>query len=90
MSARYARHPDVRITSLESEGVALHLGTRKYFTLSETGLALMEALSAPRSASELVELLVGKYDVTEDRAAASVNGFLDRCTGLDLVVAEEG
>lgn len=89
MSTRYARHPDVRLAALDAEGVALHLGTRRYFTLSESGLAIMEALAAPRSVADLVAVLCDRFDVTEDHATASVNGFLEKCAGADLVVLED-
>ena len=46
---RYARHPDLRLTALEGEGVALHLGTRRYYSVSESGLDILEALAAPRT-----------------------------------------
>lgn len=89
MTTRYSRHRDVRLAALDTEGVALHLGTRRYFTLSETGLTLMEALSSPRSVPELVAVLQGRYDVAEDRATASVSGFLKQCAGAELVVLED-
>ena len=37
---RYQRHPDLRLTALEGEGVVLHLKERRYFTVNETGLVL--------------------------------------------------
>ena len=33
---RYQRHPDLRLTALEGEGVVLHLKERRYFTVNET------------------------------------------------------
>lgn len=85
MSRRYVRHPDLRLTALEGEGVALHLGTRRYFTVSETGLAILEALKTPRTLEELTALIEAAYDVTHDHATASVSAFVTRCVDSALI-----
>lgn len=88
MTLRYRRHPELRLSALEGEGVLLHLGTRRYFTLSESGLVMMEALAAPRSIDDLVQLLQGRYEVTAERARDDVREFLERCREADLVVVD--
>lgn len=87
MTARYRRHPDLRLTAVEGEGIALQLGTRTYYTVNETGLVILEALTAPRTVGELVDALRAQYDVTPEQAAASVRAFLDR--GLAARLLEE-
>jgi len=87
---RYRPHPDLRLTALEGEGVVLHLGTRRYFTVSETGLAILEALKTPRSLEEIVASLQERYDVTAEHARSSAEAFLDRCLSAQLVTREEG
>lgn len=89
MSRRYRRHHDVRLTALDAEGVVLHLGTRRYFTVSESGLTLLDALVSPRTVSDMVGELMARYAVSEERAAASVHGFLERCANADLVVRQD-
>jgi hypothetical protein len=88
-SARYRPHPDLRLTALEGEGVVLHLGTRRYFTVSETGLAILEALGTPRSLDEIVATLQERYHVTPEHARSSALAFLDRCLSAQLVTREE-
>jgi hypothetical protein len=85
----YRRHDDVRLATLEAEGVVLHLGTRRYFTVSESGLTILDALASSRTAVELTHLLTSRYAVSEQRAAVSVRAFLDRCTQANLVVCED-
>lgn len=85
---RYLRHPDLRLTALEGEGVALHLGERRYFTVSESGLALLEAMRQPATFEELVAVLTARYDVTEEQATASVAAFLTRCRDTNLVLEQ--
>ena len=64
MTTRYRRRPDTRLTALAREGVVLHLGTRHYFSVSETGLTVLEALATPQTPDELVRLLLDRYEVS--------------------------
>lgn len=88
MSARYRLHPDLRLTALAGEGVALHLGSRRYFTVNGTGLALLDALKEPRTVDELVQVLTDRYEVTPEQARLSAEAFLGRCSGSGLLVEE--
>lgn len=90
MTHRYRRRPELRLTALEGEGVVLHLGSREYFTVSETGLAILEPLEQERTADELVDALMERYDVTREHATASVRAFLDRCLAEDLLLQSDG
>jgi len=90
MTARYRRHPSLRVTALEGEGVVLHLGTRKYYSVSESGLDLLNALTEPRQLAELVAVLTGKYDVTADVAEQTALAFLDHGRRAGLLLVEEG
>lgn len=89
MTTTYRRHPDLRLAALEGEGVALHLGSRKYFTVSETGVTILELLEEPRALDQLVAGLVERYDVDAPRAEQSVRAFLDRCRASGLILETE-
>ncbi len=84
---RYLRHSDMRLTALEGEGVVLHLRSRKYFSVNETGLVILEALKEPRTFDELVAAIRAEYDVTPEMAAETTRSFLDHCLAT-AVVAE--
>ena len=86
MTITYRRHPDLRLAALEGEGVVLHLGSRKYFTVSETGVTLLELLAEPRGLDQLVAGLVERYEVDPARAEQSVRAFLDRCRAAGLLL----
>ena len=88
MNDRYKRHPDLRLADVEGDGVVLHLGTRRYFSVSESGLALLQALETPRTIPELVEVLLERYEVTPEQAEASVRQFLDTCRTAELLIEE--
>jgi hypothetical protein len=84
---RYLRHPDMRLTDLEGEGVVLHLRSRRYFSVNATGLTILAALTQPRTFDELVAAVLGEYDVSAEMASETTRGFLDHC--LATAVVEE-
>lgn len=90
MPIRYRRHPDLRLTALAGEGVALHVGARRYFTVNQTGLTILEALTTPRTLDELVERVLDEYEVPGEEAEATVRAFLDQCLASRLLEPEEG
>ncbi|HEX4601002.1 MAG TPA: PqqD family protein [Gemmatimonadales bacterium] len=90
MTDRYRRHHDLRLAALEDEGVILHLGSRSYFTVSESGVLIFEALATPHSVEELVAVLQARYEVNAEQAEASVRDFLERCRAADLLEIEAG
>ncbi len=87
MIKKFRRHADIRLTALEGEGVVLHMGARRYFTVTETGLTILEALKQPKTFEELVQSITSEYDVSDEKAAQSVQTFLDQC--LASAVVEE-
>lgn len=89
MNAFYHRHPELRLTAVEDEGIALHLDTRRYFSVNETGLMILEALQFPRSAGDLTGMLLQRYDAAPAHARASVEQFLTRCEAGQLVVRHD-
>ena len=89
MTTWYARHPDLRLTAIDGEGVVLHLGSRRYFSVNETGVTILDALTAPRTLDELIASVTGEYEVTAVAAEQSVREFLDRCREAQLIKADE-
>ena len=89
MSLVYARHPELRLTAIDGEGVVLHLGSLRYFTVNETGLAILEAMEEPRTMTELVKAVTDEYDVPDDVAESTAKEFLARCVAARLVLTEE-
>ncbi len=85
---RYRLHPELRLTALADEGVLLHLGERKYFSVNDTGFTMLDALREPKSIDELVERVLAEYDITADAARASVLAFVERCVAAMVVVPD--
>jgi hypothetical protein len=87
--ARFRRHPDLRLTALEGEGVVLHLKERRYFTVNETGLVLLEALKEPQSMNELVDALLREYEVSDATARETTQAFLSQCLEAAVVLEQD-
>jgi len=83
-----AAHPDVLLTELgDGTGVLLHLGTKLYYTLNATGVALWKALGpGPASVEHLGEVLAGAFEVTPEEAARDVDVLARELVAEGLVV----
>ena len=88
MTSLYRRHTEIRLTALAGEGVVLHLGARRYFTVNETGLTLLEALKSAKTFDQLVAAILEEYEVDRETAVASTQTFLDRCGAAGLLIEE--
>lgn len=89
MSTFYRRHPGLRLTNVEGEGIVLHLDTRRYFSVNETGLLILEALFYPQSADELVETVLERYDAAPEYVRECIVQFLAHCQGGELIVRQD-
>ena len=88
MITRYQRHPELRLAAVEGEGVVLHLGTRRYFSVNDSGLTLLELLAAPHTLGDLVVALADRYEVSADDARETVRGFVEGCLAARLLVID--
>jgi Coenzyme PQQ synthesis protein D (PqqD) len=89
MTTVYARHADLRLTAVEDEGVVLHLGSLRYFTVNETGLTILQELLQPRTLDDLVKAVTDAYDVTDELAEETTRAFIERCVEAKLLRVEE-
>ena len=83
---QYRLHPELRLTALADEGVLLHLGERKYFSVNDTGLTMLEAMREPQSLESLVRGLLDAYETDEPVARDAAVGFLERCLKAAVIV----
>jgi len=64
---------DVVITELDKkEAVLLHLNTKMYYTLNETGLCIWQMLSSGLTPGEICERFLKEFDVSPEKAKESV------------------
>ena len=88
MSQRLRRHADLRLTALAGEGVVLHLGSRRYFTVNEVGLTILDALKTPRTFEELVAAVLDEFDVDPATAEETTRAFLKQCQDAAVVIED--
>ena len=67
------------------EGVLVDLNAKRYYTLNETAIFVWQRLEKRLAAEEIVRQLVDSYDVTPERAAASVNQLLAELSQRNLL-----
>ena len=89
MTTYYRQHPGLRLTSVEDEGIVLHLDSRRYFSVNETGLLILDTLRRPQSAEQLVGVLLERYQVTAEHARDCVVRVLTSCEDSQLVVQDD-
>jgi hypothetical protein len=90
MPDRYARHPDLRLTRLDEDGVVLHLGERRYHTVNPTGLRILEHLEQPGTLDDLVAMLTHEFEVEPSEARRTAEVFVASCVEAGLLVPATG
>lgn len=63
---------DVACASVEDGAVILHMGTKRYFSLNETGAEIWRLLEEDIAVGEIPVRLSESYDVPIDEARAAV------------------
>ncbi len=86
----FKTNTDVVVTPLdgEKESVLLHLGTKKYYTLNETGVRIWELLSEGHSIGEITQKICTEYDISPMAAAKSINTLISSLVREELLLAE--
>lgn len=79
-------HPSLVFTRLDdTEAVLLHLDTKRYYTLNETGTRIWELLQQSRNAQEIAQALQDNYTVTDEEAMPLLLAFVDELQQEGLV-----
>jgi hypothetical protein len=79
--------PDVLTAHLEGEVVLLHLGSKQYFRLNETGAAIWKALERGVAEADIVVELTREFDVDADTAAVELRRTLSELTARGLLAS---
>jgi hypothetical protein len=79
-------HPSLVFTRLDdTEAVLLHLDTKRYYTLNETGTRIWELLQQGRSTQEIVQALQEDYAVTDEEVIPVLLTFVEELRQEGLV-----
>ena len=83
-------HPDVLLTELgDGTGVLLHLGTKLYYTLNPTAVAVWKALvPGPATADRLGAALAERFEVEPGDAARDVRELARELVAEGLVIEQ--
>lgn len=82
---RYRVVPDALCAALSDGAVLLHLYTKRYFSLNETGSRIWSLLEQQATDEEIVDALVREYEVEKRDAARAVNQLLDDLVAERLI-----
>ena len=70
-------NPEVVCTDVgDKEAVLLHLDTKKYYSLNQTGLRIWQMLSKGQTPAEVIGQIEAEFDVTPEKARESVSDLL--------------
>ena len=87
LNCRIKPDPEVVITELEEdkEAVLLHLRTKAYFTLNETGLRIWQMMNSDITLREIGERLRNEFDVSPEKAGKSILNLIRELVHEKLV-----
>jgi len=67
------------------EGVLVDLNTKKYYQLNETAMLVWRGVERGRGLAEIVSEMTRTYEVTPERARASVDRIVGHFVSLRLI-----
>jgi len=70
------QNPDLIARRFDSTAVLVNIATNRVFELNETGAKVWELLGEGVGADEIVQRLVGEFDVEEQQAADQVRNLI--------------
>jgi hypothetical protein len=86
---RYTISPDAAFAAVEDGAVVLHMGTKRYYSLNETGAFVWRRLEDGLEDTDIAAQMVGAYDVGTNEAEAAVTGLLGELVKESLICVAE-
>ena len=84
----YSISPDAACAAVDDGAVVLHMGTRRYFSLNETGAAIWRLLEDDVALGDIPARLGELYDVDPAAATGAVDRLLGELAAEDLITLE--
>ena len=85
----YTISPEAVFAAVEDGAVVLHMGTKRYYSLNETGTFVWCRLEDGIARAEVVAQVVDEYDVGIAEAEIAVAGLLGELVQESLIRAME-
>ena len=81
----YTISPDAAFAAVDDGAVVLHMRTKRYYSLNETGMFIWRRLEDGLAHADIVAHVVEEYDVGIAEAEAAVARLLDELVQETLV-----
>lgn len=85
VDSKIQRKPTCLETELDDETIIMQLKTGQISSMAGTGREIWTRLSEPICFGDLIDYLVGEFDVERDTCVADVTRFLSELEGRDLI-----
>ena len=85
----YTISPDAAFAAVEDGAVVLHMGTKRYYSLNETGAFVWRRLEDGIARGEIVAQVVNEYDVGIAEAEMAVARLLEELAQERLIRTAE-
>ena len=85
----YTISPDAAFAAVDDGAVVLHMGTKRYYALNETGTFVWRRLEDGVPRSEIVAQVVDEYDVGIVEAEMAVTRLLEELVQEQLIHTAE-
>ncbi len=86
---RYTVSPDAACAVVDDGAVILHMRTKRYYSLNETGVTIWSMLEARQPVDDIVTSLTDTYEVDAETARSAVTRMLDEMAAVELVHLED-
>jgi hypothetical protein len=82
---RVAPTTDAVFAGVPGGGVVLHTGTKRYYSLNETGARIWSLLEEHGDPQRATDTIVAEYGITRDAATAAVTDLVAQLTTAGLL-----
>jgi Coenzyme PQQ synthesis protein D (PqqD) len=86
---RYTISPDAAFAAVEDGAVVLHMRTKRYYSLNETGTFVWRRVEDGLDDTDIAARIVGEYDVGTGEAEVTVAGLLGELVEESLICKAE-
>ena len=76
-------------SDLDGETVLLSIETGKYYNMDPIGSRIWELIKDPMSVSQLIDILLGEFEVDREQCEQEVLAFLNKLAGDHLIRAAD-
>lgn len=80
------RNPGLVSSEIDSERIMMNVQTGEYFGLDSVGNRIWELIENPIRLSNLIEILINEFDVTQEQCETDTMEFIKQLLDKELVI----